>query len=68
MRSGRQRKIGQGEDWFSWLLPTLLCLILIVCLTFGWAQYNFPRSRLSPSPGRTDSIGYRPHPNLIRER
>ena len=39
MRSSRQRKIAQGGDWvswvswFSWLLPTLLCLILIVCLT-----------------------------------
>jgi hypothetical protein len=68
MRLGRLRKIAQGGDWFSWVLPTLLCLILIACLTFGWAQYKFPLSRLSRSLGRTDSIGYSPHPNLIRER
>jgi hypothetical protein len=33
MRSRRQRKTAPGEDWFSWLLPTLLCLILIASLT-----------------------------------
>jgi hypothetical protein len=32
MRSCRQGEIAQGGDWFSWLLPTLLCLILIACL------------------------------------
>src|SRR5436190_133934 len=36
MRSSRQWNIAPEEDWFSWFLPTLLCLILIACLiSFG---------------------------------
>jgi hypothetical protein len=32
MRSSRQRKIAQGGDVFSCLLPATLCLTLIACL------------------------------------
>lgn len=36
MRSTQQRVIAQGGDWFSLLLPTLLLLIPIACLSSVW--------------------------------
>src|SRR6266852_5006234 len=60
MRSSRQRKIAPGGDWFSWLLPTLLCLILIACLiSFGLRTISHVRAfhaQGAPTTLATDSI------------
>src|SRR5205085_10207605 len=45
MRSSRQRNLAPGEDWFSWFLPTLLCLTVIACLiSFGLRATSHARS------------------------
>src|SRR5437660_6085191 len=61
MRSSRQRNLAPGEDWFSWFLPTLLCLILIACLiSFGLRATSHARAfqvlQDAPAASPTDPV------------
>src|SRR5437660_10184335 len=63
MRSARQRKIAPRGDWFSWLLPTLLCLILIICLISVASSTSFHAHAIDALGGRTSCIGERSIPS-----